>query len=59
MIDLKKWYTSKTIWANVLTLVGTVVLTVTGVAIPVEIVTMTLGAINVGLRIVTKEEISW
>lgn len=56
---MKKWYTSKTIWANVLTLVGTVVLTVTGVAIPVEIVTMTLGAINVGLRIVTKEEISW
>ncbi len=52
----KKWYTSKTLWVNVVSIVGVVVFKDT---LSAEMSVIILGAINALLRIVTKEEIVW
>lgn len=51
---MKKWYTSKTIWAN---LIGIAV--ALGWQLDPNEVTAILAFINIVLRIVTKDEITW
>lgn len=55
----KKWYTSKTIWVNALALAALVAQTQTGFIFSLEMQTFVLSLINVGLRTITKEEITW
>lgn len=57
---MKKWYASKTIWTNAVMLIGVIILNTTGKnlltpEVQVSIVTV----INVILRVVTNEEITW
>ena len=56
---MKKWYTSKTIWANGVAVIVSVVAAKTGYEIPAEYQAMILTAMNVILRKVTKSEIVW
>lgn len=56
---MKKWYTSKTIWLNLVAVIASVVTAKTGYAIPAEYQAMILTAMNVMLRKVTKSEIVW
>lgn len=59
MEGAKAWWTSKTIWANLIALIGSVVLAMgfdSGKW--AEISTVTLAAVNVVLRFYTKEEIA-
>ncbi len=51
---MKKWYQSKTIWTNVLA-----ILAVFGLNLSGEEMTAVLAVINLVLRIVTKEELTW
>ena len=50
----KKWYLSKTLWANLLALV-----TVFGLEITAEETTTILAVVNILLRLITKEELTW
>lgn len=52
----KKFYLSKTLWVNVLAIVGLIFF---GGELPAETVTMVLAAINFLLRLITKEPIEW
>lgn len=57
---MKKWYNSKTLWTNVVMLAGAVVLNTTGKDILTpEVQVAIITVINVILRVVTKEEITW
>lgn len=56
---MKKWYTSKTIWANVVAVIVSAVAAKTGYAIPVEYQAGILSVMNILLRKVTKSEIVW
>lgn len=56
---MKKWYTSKTIWVNVVAVVTSVVAARFGYAISADIQVGILTGINVLLRKVTKSEIVW
>lgn len=56
---MKKWYTSKTIWVNVVAVIASVVAAKTGYAIPADIQVGILTGLNVILRKVTKSEIVW
>lgn len=57
---MKKWYASKTLWSNLLMLGGVVALNATGKDILTpEVQAAILVVVNVILRIVTKEEITW
>ena len=55
----KKPWASKTLWVNILGVVGILAQTYTGFVIGPELQVMILGVINVILRLITKEEISW
>lgn len=58
-MDGKKWYTSKTLWANALALIGMVVQGATGSEVfNVEAQAGILAFINVILRLVTKEPVT-
>ena len=50
----KKWYLSKTLWANLLALAA-----VFGLQVTTEETTAILAVVNIILRIITKEEITW
>lgn len=59
-MEQKKWYTSKTLWANAIAVVSIVVQGVTGrELLPVEFQGVLLGVVNVALRLVTKSEVVW
>ena len=59
MDGAKAWWMSKTIWANLFALIGSVVLAIGFDAGRwAEISTVALAAVNVVLRFYTKEEIS-
>jgi hypothetical protein len=58
-MEAKKWYTSKTIWANVMAVIASAVVAKTGYVIPAEYQAMMLTAMNVFLRKITKSEITW
>ena len=54
----KKWYLSKTIWANIIALIALVLQVELGKeVIPAEQQAAILGIINILLRFVTKEEL--
>lgn len=57
-MDGKDWWTSKTIWANAIALVGAIVIS-TGFDAGswAEISTVALAAVNVVLRLITKDPI--
>lgn len=56
----KKWYLSKTIYVNAIALVGITVQTITGKEIlSPELQVLALSVVNLILRTVTKENITW
>ena len=55
----KKWYVSKTFWANFLALVAFIVQGQYGFVISLEWQAMGLTALNFVLRAITKEPVSW
>jgi|TARA_R110000868_G_scaffold129506_2_gene338450 hypothetical protein len=55
----KKWYYSKTFWANIIAGVAVVAQTSYGFLIPVEYQMIAMSAINMGLRKVSSGEITW
>jgi hypothetical protein len=60
MIFMKKWYASKTLWSNTLMLAGVIALNATGKdLLTPEVQAAILVVVNVILRVVTKEEITW
>jgi len=56
---MKKWYTSKTMWANVVALGATWIANLTGQQITAEEQVAILAIVNIVLRIITKETITW
>ena len=57
---MKKWYCSRTIWANALMLAGALIANISGQDILTpEVQASILVVVNVILRVVTKEEITW
>ncbi len=54
MRKVKKWYLSKTVWTNILAIVAVFGLDLTGTEI-----TAILAVVNLILRILTKEELTW
>lgn len=55
----KKWYFSKTLWANLIGIVGVFVSSKFGYEITPEQTVSILGGINMLLRLITKAEVSW
>lgn len=53
----KKWYTSKTIWVNVIAAISSLVASQFGYTITVELQAGILMGINIILRVITKESI--
>lgn len=57
---MKKWYLSKTLWVNFVSIIALVIHGVTGVDwINPETQAMLLSLINILLRAITREEIEW
>lgn len=56
---MKKWIKSKTLWINVIAIASIIVRAEYGYILLPETELAILGAINIILRIVTKEEIVW
>ena len=55
----KKWYLSKTMWANILVLIALLIQHSYGIVLsPTEQIAI-LTVVNIILRIATKEEIEW
>ena len=52
----KKFYLSKTLWVNLIAIVGLIFF---GGEISAEVVTMILAGINMVLRMITKEPLEW
>jgi len=59
MIELKKWYKSKTLWANIIYLIALLVQEKYGFIISIEEQLAVLAIINLILRAVTKEELKF
>lgn len=55
----KKWYKSKTLWVNIVTLIAVVIQTYTGFVLSPEAQLAVLTVINILLRLITKEPIVW
>ena len=56
----KKWYTSKTLWVNLLAIIGVLTQQYSGQEIiSTEMQVLLLPAVNVLLRAITKDEIKW
>ena len=55
----KKWYLSKTIWVNAIAIAAGFLADKFGIQIDSVTQVTILGIINLILRIVTKEEITW
>lgn len=58
MENTKKWYTSKTVWINIVALAGLIVQTQTGFILTPEIQAMALTLVNLAVRAVTKQELT-
>jgi hypothetical protein len=58
-MDSKKWYTSKTLWVNLIAVVAEVLGVVAGINITPELAVTILAVINIILRAITKEPIEW
>lgn len=55
----KKWFESKTVWVNVIAIIGDIALNITGHALPAGADAIALGVINSILRLITKDPIVW
>jgi hypothetical protein len=55
----KRFWQSKTFWVNCLAILAVVVSDLAGVTIPETVPVLVLGLVNLILRLVTKQEISW
>ncbi|WP_051321686.1 hypothetical protein [Chrysiogenes arsenatis] len=55
----KRFWLSKTFWINLLAIIALVVQSYTGFVISLEAQTSILAALNVALRLMTKEPINW
>jgi len=55
----KRYWESKTLWVNVIAFVAMLVQSQTGYAVSPEVEVGILGVVNIILRIVTKEPVSW
>ena len=59
-METTKWYASKTLWTNAVALVAMILQGVLGKeVIPLELQASILAAINMVLRFVTKQPVSW
>lgn len=58
-VGKKKFWQSKTFYANLLAIAGLVAQDQLGFGLSAEIQVSILAAINAGLRLVTKDEIVW
>lgn len=58
-MESKLWYTSKTLWVNVLSVVGIVLANTVGIEISDEMAVTILGVVNMILRLITKQPVSW
>ena len=56
---MKSWYTSKTIWANFIGIIGVFTAKKFGYEITPEVTVSILAGINTLLRFITKEEVTW
>jgi hypothetical protein len=56
---MKLWYTSKTLWANVLGIAAFLLQSQVGFLIPAEYQAAGLGAVNLGLRAITGQPLSF
>jgi len=57
---MKSMFCSKTFWTNVLAIIAMVAQGITGKEIlPLELQTAILGLINIALRSITKEPVTW
>ena len=54
----KRWFHSRTLWVNFVSVVGLVVAGLSGFEITSEITGLALGGVNMILRLVTKEGLS-
>ena len=57
-MNTKRWYTSKTLWANLLAIVALVAQTEFGYILDAEAQAVILATINLALRIITKKGLS-
>lgn len=55
----KKWYASKTLWLNLVSLIVFAIGNKTGYIASPELQVEVLGLINIALRFITKEKIEW
>lgn len=58
MIETKKWYSSRTLWANLIALGGVVLSGNFGIQLTAEETTASLVVLNMLLRIITKQPLS-
>lgn len=58
-METKKWFTSKTLWVNILAIVADIVANLTGHALPAGWDLTALGISNMVLRLVTKQPVTW
>ena len=59
MDNTKKWYLSKTLWANVVAIAAIVIQGATGWIIAPEYQVYALAAVNMALRAITKSPLEW
>jgi Zn-dependent alcohol dehydrogenase len=57
----KSWWMSKTIWVNIVALIAAI-LTTLGIVdltpdVQAQIVVFVMGAVNIGLRVITKDKV--
>lgn len=55
----KKWFASKTLWANIIAIAAIVIAAQTGHTLTAEAQVTILGVVNILLRIITKEQLEW
>jgi hypothetical protein len=55
----KKWYYSKTFWANIVAGVAVIVQVSYGFVFPVEYQMLVLSLVNMGLRKISSGEVTW
>jgi len=54
----KKWYKSRMLWVNAIALLSALVTHLTGVEVSAEEAVALLAVVNLGLRIITKTELT-
>lgn len=56
---MKDWWKSKTLWINLIAIAGIIVRAEMGLVLTPQGEIALLGAINLVLRLITKEELNW